>query len=126
LGRPREFDQREIYDGRNNIYTFERNGERHTLLPLKDEGTTTYINNQVLMMSDKEFLKQEKEDADYTFIDKIEIVVAYFEVIVFPLENNILLNEHEDVIISELCTEMLIRESINKEKETIAKDKFLE
>jgi hypothetical protein len=127
LGRPWQYDQREIYDGRKNTYTFEKNGERHTLLPLKDEGATTKINNQVLMMSEKEFLKKEKEvKAEYTFLDQPKTIVADFEVIDLPLENQILLNEHEDVITSELSSEMLTRESINEAKEIIAEENFSE
>jgi hypothetical protein len=57
LGRPWQSNQRTIYDGRNNTYTFEKNGVRHTLLPLKDKCAIEEINNQVLMMSVKEFLK---------------------------------------------------------------------
>jgi hypothetical protein len=67
LGTPWQSDQREIYDGRNNTYNFEKNGERHTLLPLKDESATVDISNQVLMMGEKEFLKQGKEDVVYIY-----------------------------------------------------------
>jgi hypothetical protein len=40
LGRPWQFDRREIHDGRSNTYTFEKDGRKNTLIPLKDENAT--------------------------------------------------------------------------------------
>jgi hypothetical protein len=50
----------------------------------------------MLMMSENEFLKQEKEDESW-----------------YTLENQILLNEHENMIINELSSEFLLRKSID-------------
>jgi hypothetical protein len=74
------------------------------LLRLKDEGVVAEINNQVLMMRMKEFLKQEKEDVEYILLDQLKTIIIDFDVIDFPLEKHLLLNEHEDVITSELST----------------------
>ena len=43
LGRPWKFDKKVIYDGRENIFTFEKHGMRHTLLPLKDEKPEEHV-----------------------------------------------------------------------------------
>jgi hypothetical protein len=53
LGRPWQYDRKEIHDGRRNTYTFEKDGEKHTLLPLKDEGATEEVNPKVLLISGK-------------------------------------------------------------------------
>ena len=37
LGRPCQFNRKLAYDGRGNTSTFEKDGRRHTLHPLKDE-----------------------------------------------------------------------------------------
>lgn len=37
LGRPWYFDRKVVYYGRSNTFTFEKDGRRHTLHPLKDE-----------------------------------------------------------------------------------------
>ena len=37
VGRPWKFNRKVIYDGRENTYTFEKDGRRHTLNPLKEE-----------------------------------------------------------------------------------------
>ena len=37
FGRPWQFDKMVMYDGRENTFTFEKYGRRHTLRPLKDE-----------------------------------------------------------------------------------------
>jgi hypothetical protein len=126
LGRPWQSNKREIFDGRNNTYTFENNGERHTLLPLKDEGAATNISNQILMMSEEEFLKQGKEDAEYTLLEKTETVVADLEVIDLTLENQILLSENENVMTNELFNEVLTIKSIDETKEFIAEENFTE
>jgi hypothetical protein len=37
LGRPCKYDRNVVYNGRENTFTFEKEGIRHTLIPLKDE-----------------------------------------------------------------------------------------
>jgi hypothetical protein len=54
--------------------------------------------------------------------DQPKTTIADLEVIDLPLENHILLNEHEDVITSELSTEILMRKSINEAKEIIVEE----
>ena len=36
-GRPWKNDRKEIHDGRRKTYTFEKDGEKHVFLLLKDE-----------------------------------------------------------------------------------------
>ena len=37
LGRPWKYDKKAVHDGRNNTYSLEKDGKRHTLSPLEDE-----------------------------------------------------------------------------------------
>lgn len=56
LGRPWQFDRKVIHDGRRNTYTLEKDGNKHTLLPLKDEAGKEALGNSVMLMSGKELL----------------------------------------------------------------------
>ena len=56
LGRPWQFDRKSINDGKRNTYTIEKGGNKHTLLPLKDEEDKGTIGNNVMMISGKELL----------------------------------------------------------------------
>jgi hypothetical protein len=35
-----QFERNVVHDGRNNTYTFLKDGKKHTLIPMKDEGAT--------------------------------------------------------------------------------------
>lgn len=60
------------------------------------------------MMNAKEILKKEKEDdVGYTLRDKSKTITIVIEVIDLPLENQILLNEHENIMTDELSSEFL-------------------
>ena len=47
LGRPWQYDRKAMHDGRNNLYTFEKDGEKNTLLPLKGENTIEESSSKV-------------------------------------------------------------------------------
>lgn len=55
LGRPWKYDRKSINYGRWNIYTLDKDGQKHTLLPLKDE-VEEEINPKVFLISGKELL----------------------------------------------------------------------
>ena len=58
LGRPWQFDRKAIHDGRRNTYTLEKDGNKHTLLPLKYEEGKEAPRNIVMLMSGKELLQE--------------------------------------------------------------------
>ena len=39
LGRPWKYDRNVVHDGRKNTYSLEKDGNKHTLLPLKYEAS---------------------------------------------------------------------------------------
>jgi len=53
LGRPWKFDRNAIHDGRINTYTLEKDGNKHTLLPLKAEADKEALGNSVTLMNEK-------------------------------------------------------------------------
>ena len=53
LGRLWQFDWKAIHDGRRNTYTLEKDGNKKTLLPLKDEAGKETHGNSVMLMSGK-------------------------------------------------------------------------
>lgn len=57
LGRPWQFDWKSIHDGRRNTYTLEKDGNKHTLLPLKAEANGEAPGNSVMLMSGKALLQ---------------------------------------------------------------------
>ena len=61
LGRPWKYDRSVSYDGRNNTYTYEKDGKKHTLIHLKEEHIEEQISTKVLLIIRKEFLNQFRE-----------------------------------------------------------------
>ena len=57
LGRPWQYDRGAIHDGNKNTYKFHKDGIDHTLIPIKDEGTSTTPELKVLLLSGKEYLQ---------------------------------------------------------------------
>ena len=53
LGRPWKFDRKFIHDGKTNTYTIDKDGKKHTLLPLKDEVDKGVAGNSVMLISGK-------------------------------------------------------------------------
>lgn len=53
LGIPLQYDRKEIHDRRNNLYTFEKDGEKHTLFPLKDGSVAKGSSPKVLLINVK-------------------------------------------------------------------------
>ena len=44
------------YDGRENNFTFEKDGRRHALLPLKDEKQEEKVSPRVMLVGGKKFI----------------------------------------------------------------------
>ena len=55
LGRPWQYDRKVVHDGRKNTYSLEKDGNNHTLLPLKDEEGPE---SNILLMNGKELLQE--------------------------------------------------------------------
>ena len=61
LGRPWQYDRNVVYNGRENTFVLEKEGRRHTFVPLKDEKVEEQTSPKVLLVKEKEFLKKLQE-----------------------------------------------------------------
>eukprot|EP00253_Pinus_taeda_P033085 PITA_33085 len=70
LGRPWQYDRKVTHDGVMNCYKFEKDGVRHTLVPIKEEKEAAETNEtKALLVSGKQFLKQvENNEIEFTDI----------------------------------------------------------
>ena len=57
LGRPWQYDRNVMYNGRENTFVLEKEGRRHTLIPLKDDKVMEQTSPKILLVKEKEFLE---------------------------------------------------------------------
>ena len=57
LGRPYQYVRKVVHDGLTNCYKFVKDGIKHMLVPIKEEGTTETSEPRTLLVSRKQFLK---------------------------------------------------------------------
>jgi hypothetical protein len=104
LGKPWQYDRNVIHDGRKNMYTLEKNGRMHMLLPIKNQEVKTEVSNTVLPMSGKELLNEvkKKEDTQFIVVRKPKIVLTSTRIDDLPEEIQKLLGEFVDIVVDEL------------------------
>jgi hypothetical protein len=104
LGRPWQYDRHVVHDGRLNTYTLEKDGESHTLLPMKDKEVKPEVSSTILLMSGKELLTELEKDEDPQFlvVRKPRVVLTSTRVDDLPEEIQQLLGEFADIIVDEL------------------------
>jgi hypothetical protein len=51
FGRPWQYNRKTIHDGRKNTYSFEKDGNKHVLFPLQDEGSKEEVGPSVFFIS---------------------------------------------------------------------------
>lgn len=88
FGRPCQYDRKVTHDGVLNCYKFEKDGIRHTLLPIREEKEAAEVNEtKALLMSRKQFLKQvENSEMNYAVVRKTRTVLLHTEIIGLPIE----------------------------------------
>eukprot|EP00253_Pinus_taeda_P023872 PITA_23872 len=65
LGRPWQYDRKVTHDGVLNCYKFEKDGVKHTLVPIREEKEAVEGNEpKALLMNGKQFLKQVENMVD--------------------------------------------------------------
>ena len=76
LDRPWKFDT-VVYDGRANTFTFEKDGRRHTLHPLKDKNPEEQVCPRVMLVGGKEFLHELKDnEINYVVLGKPQTILT--------------------------------------------------
>ena len=53
LGSPWQYDMNVMYNGKGNSFVLEKEGKRHTLVPLKDEKVEEQANPNLLLVKEK-------------------------------------------------------------------------
>eukprot|EP00253_Pinus_taeda_P006624 PITA_06624 len=72
LGRPWQYDRKVVHDGLTNCYKFVKDGIKHTIVPIKEEGTIGTSEPRALLVSKKQFLKQVQDsEMLQEFTDKV-------------------------------------------------------
>lgn len=104
LGRPWQFYRKAIHDGRKNTYTLEKDGNKHTLLPLKDEADKGALGNNVMLMSGKELLQEvgKGEEMNFAVIGRPKVILTSTNLDDLPEEIKTQLNNFADIIVDEL------------------------
>ncbi|XP_059073715.1 uncharacterized protein LOC131874386 [Cryptomeria japonica] len=116
LGRPGQFGRKAVHDGRENTYTIENDGDKNTLMPIKEkeEGSRSSSNSKVMMVSGEDFLHDLKnEEFFYALVLKPKSVLSSSKVDDFRIEVQDILNEHNDIIASNFPSELPPMRSIS-------------
>ena len=114
LGRPWQYDRKVTHDGVMNCYKFEKDGVRHTLVPIREEKETTEANEtKALLMSGKQFLKQvENSEISYDVVKKTRTVLLHTEITDLPVEIQRMLEEFTDIVVDDLPDKLPPKRSI--------------
>eukprot|EP00253_Pinus_taeda_P016787 PITA_16787 len=103
LGRPWQYDEKVTHDGVLNCYKFEKDGVRHTLVPMREEEAVEVNETKALLMSGKQFLKQvENSEMTYAVVRKRRTVLLPTEITAFPIEIQQILEEFMDIVVDDL------------------------
>jgi hypothetical protein len=104
LGRPWKFDRNVIHYGRKNTYTLEKNGRMHMLLPMEEKRAKEEANTSILLMSQKELLKEvkEEEEMQFTVVRKPRVILTSTSLNDLPEEVREMLDNFADIVVDEL------------------------
>ena len=69
LGRPWKFDREAVHEGKRNVYSFEMNGKKHSLHPIKVKKVE--VSSQLLMMTDKRIVNDWKAEDEVKLISQV-------------------------------------------------------
>eukprot|EP00253_Pinus_taeda_P016056 PITA_16056 len=115
LGRPWQYDRKVTHDRVMNCYKFEKDGVRHTLVPIREEKETIEANEtKALLMSGKQFLKQvENSEISYAVVKKARTVLLHTEITDLPVEIQRMLEEFADIVVDDLLDKLPPKRSIS-------------
>eukprot|EP00253_Pinus_taeda_P027660 PITA_27660 len=104
LGRPWQYDRKVTHDGVLNCYKFEKDGVRHTLVPIREEKEAAEVNEtKALLMSGIFFLKQvENSEMNYAVVRKTRTVLLHTEITDLPIEIQQMLEKFTDIVVEDL------------------------
>ena len=107
LGKPWQYDRSVVYNGRENTFVLEKEGRRHTLVPLKDENVEEQTSPKVLLVKEKEFLEQlQEEEVSFDIVCKPRTVITNTRIDELPAEIQKLLDEYVDIVVDDFPDEL--------------------
>jgi len=67
-----------IHDGRGNTYTIEKDGVKHMLLPVKDDGDKGLQENNIMLISGKELLHEvdKLEEVNFAIMGRPKVILT--------------------------------------------------
>ena len=87
-----------MYNGRENTFVLEKEGRRHTLIPLKDEKVAEQTRPKILLVKEKEFLEQlQEEEVSFAIVGKPKTIITNTRIDELPVEVQKLLEEYVDI-----------------------------
>eukprot|EP00253_Pinus_taeda_P009769 PITA_09769 len=103
LGRPWQFDRNAIHDGRRNTYTLEKDGNKHTLLPLKAEDNKEALGNSITLMNEKTLLQEDEKGKEMHLasVGKPKVILTSTNLEDLPEEIQNFLNDYADIVVDE-------------------------
>eukprot|EP00253_Pinus_taeda_P025364 PITA_25364 len=115
LGRPWQYDRKVTHDGVLNFYKFEKDGVKHTLVPIREGKEAVEVNEpKALLMNGKQFLKQvEDNEMNYAIVRKTRTVLLHIEITDFPIEIHHMLEEFIDIVVDDLSDKLPPKWSIS-------------
>eukprot|EP00253_Pinus_taeda_P033278 PITA_33278 len=115
LGRPWQYDRKVTHDGVLNRYKFEKDGVKHTLVPIREEKEAVEGNEpKVLLVKGKQFLKQvENSEMNFAVVRRTRTVLLHTEITDFPVEIQQMLEEFTDIVVDDLPDKLPPKRSIS-------------
>jgi hypothetical protein len=96
-----------MYNGRENTFVLEKEGRRHTLVPLKDEKVEEQTSPKVLLVKEKEFLEQlQEEEVSFAIVGKPRTIITNTRIDELPVEIQKLLEEYVDIVVDDFPDEL--------------------
>lgn len=72
-----KYYQKAMHNCRRNTYNFEKDGKKHVILHLRDEGTEEEAHTIVLLMSGKELLEEaKKKEFHFALVQKPHVILT--------------------------------------------------
>lgn len=114
LVRPWQFDRKVTHHGERNCYKFKKDDIKHTLVLLKEEGTTETRNPKSILLSVKEFLQQmEEEEVSYAMVCKPKVVLLHTKIVDLFIEVQDFFPAFHDIVVDELLPKRSINDHID-------------
>lgn len=103
LGKPWQYDRDAQHDGKKNVYVIKKGGVSYTLTRLKEDESAVHEGPSVMVVKEKEFMKNlEEEECGYSIVGKPISKVVDNDNKEVPKEVQTLLDKYEGIVVKKL------------------------